>query len=137
MKGKPIPEGLKLYVLTESETGFILNAFVHHSKLTTDKQDYGVNFGIVVELLEGLRLGDNYSLLDQGFTVSSFFHWSQIISKPVEVNICSFRSLWTIFTPGLNLLGHCKGVVRICLAHCECRGKTFLLICFRLAEGAK
>lgn len=71
MKGKPIPEGLKLYVLTESETGFILNAFLHHSQLTTDKQDYGVNFGIVIELLEGLRLGNDYSLLDQGHTVSS------------------------------------------------------------------
>lgn len=70
MKGKPIPEGLKLYVLTESETGFILNAFLHHSSLATDKEEYGVNFGIVFELLEGLRLGDCYSLLDQGFTVS-------------------------------------------------------------------
>lgn len=71
VKGKPIPQGLKLYVLAESETGFILNAFLHHSELTTDKQDYGINFGIVVELLEGKKLGDDYSLLDQGFTVSA------------------------------------------------------------------
>lgn len=69
MKGKPIPEGLKMYVLTESETGFILNAFLHHSQLKTDKHEYGANFGIVIELLEGLKLGDDYSLLDQGYTV--------------------------------------------------------------------
>lgn len=69
LKGKPIPEGLKLYVLTESETGYILNAFLHHSKLRTDKETYGANFGIVMELQEGTKLGRDYSLLDQGFTV--------------------------------------------------------------------
>lgn len=74
IKGKPIPEGLKLYVLTENTTGFILNAFLHHSKLTTDKQDYGTNFGIVLELLEGNRLGSDYCLLDQGYTVSQGLH---------------------------------------------------------------
>lgn len=72
MKNKPIPEGLKLYALTESETGFILNAFLHHSQLTTDKQVYGSNFGIVMELLEGMKLGNDYSLLDQGYTVGHY-----------------------------------------------------------------
>lgn len=71
MKGKPIPEGLKFYVLSESETGFILNAFLQHRKLKTEKECYGSNFGIVVELLEGRNLvaTDEYNLLDQGFTV--------------------------------------------------------------------
>lgn len=72
MKGKPIPEGLKMFVLTESETGYILNAFLQHKKMKTDKEDHGINFGIVVELLEGANIADDkkWSLLDQGYTVS-------------------------------------------------------------------
>lgn len=71
MKGKPIPEGLKFYVLSESDTGYILNAFLQHKQMKTDKDVYGANFGIVVELLEGRNIdGTNeFSLLDQGFTV--------------------------------------------------------------------
>lgn len=69
VKGKPIPEGLKYFVLAEAETGFILNAFLFHTKLTTDKQEYGANFGIVMQLLEGTNLSDDLSFLDKGFTV--------------------------------------------------------------------
>lgn len=72
MKGKPIPEGLKMYVLSESETGYILNAFLQHKKLKTPKEEHGANFGIVMQLLEGDNISDGkeWSLLDQGFTVS-------------------------------------------------------------------
>lgn len=73
MKGKPIPEGLKLYVLTESETGYILNAFLQHKQLTTSKEEHGANFGIVMQLLEGDNIGPGWSLLDQGFTVRKYF----------------------------------------------------------------
>lgn len=69
IKGKPIPQGLKYFVLAEAETGFILNAFLYHTNLETDKQDYGANFGIVMQLLEGNNVDTNLSLLDQGFTV--------------------------------------------------------------------
>lgn len=69
MKNKPISEGLKMFVLSESETGYILNAFLQHRKLKTEKDVHGTNFGIVLELLEGNNIGENLSLLDQGFTV--------------------------------------------------------------------
>lgn len=73
LKGKPIPEGLKMYVLSESETGYILNAFLQHKKLKTEKEEHGTNFGIVMELLEGNNIDKSkeWSLLDQGFTVSN------------------------------------------------------------------
>lgn len=71
MKGKPIPEGLKFYVMSESSTGYILNAFLQHKKLKTEKDAYGANFGIVVELLEGKNIDgtEEFSVLDQGYTV--------------------------------------------------------------------
>lgn len=71
MKGKPIPEGLKWFLVTESDTGYILNGLLQHKKLTTEKDDFGANFGIVMELLEGTNLDKekSYSLLDQGYTV--------------------------------------------------------------------
>lgn len=71
LKGKPIPEGLKYYVLSESDSGYILNAFLQHKKLKTEKEAYGSNFGIVVELLEGRNINgtEEYNLLDQGYTV--------------------------------------------------------------------
>lgn len=70
MKGKPIPEGLKMFVLSEAETGYILHAMLQHKKMTTDKEDFGANFGIVLELLEGKKLEDGNSLLDQGYCVN-------------------------------------------------------------------
>lgn len=73
IKGKPIPEGLKYFVLAEAETGFILNAFLYHTDLQTEKHAYGANFGIVMQLLEGNNIGENLSLLDQGFTVGYSF----------------------------------------------------------------
>lgn len=87
MKNKPIPEGLKFYVLTEAETGFILNAFLHHSKLKTDKSEYGANFGIVFELLEGTKLGPEYDLLDQGFTVCSLGLRKNFATKRFHTNV--------------------------------------------------
>lgn len=71
MKGKPIPEGLKFYVMSESSTGYILNAFLQHKKMKTEKEGYGANFGIVVELLEGKNIDgtEDFSVLDQGYTV--------------------------------------------------------------------
>lgn len=69
IKGKPIPVGLKYYVLAEAESGYILNAFMQHGNLKTETQDFGVNFGIVMELLDGSNIGTEFSLLDQGYTV--------------------------------------------------------------------
>lgn len=72
MKGKPIPEGLKWFLVTESDTGYILNGLLQHKKLATEKEDFGANFGIVMELLEASNLEKNksLSLLDQGYTVN-------------------------------------------------------------------
>jgi len=69
IKGKPVPCGLKYWVLSESETGYIHYAELAHEDAAYEFEEYGRTFGLIFDVLSGRALNDGIHFLDQGYIV--------------------------------------------------------------------